>query len=82
MHFLIITKFETVVRGAQDHPTCNKISSFDPESTNFLFLASKHLISFKAVCNKVSNTFDSTICWLAVRLSRWLLNWHSVIQRQ
>ena len=82
VHFFITTNFQTIVSGAQDHPTCNITSSFVPWPMNISYLVSKNLISYKAVCNKAPNTFDSITCRLAVRMRRWLLNWYLIRQRQ
>ena len=77
----IPTNFQTVVRGAQDHPNVNMISRFVPWTMNYSFLVSKHQKNYQAVCNKAPNTFDSTTCRPAARLKSWLLNWYRVIQR-
>ena len=42
--FFITTNFETVVRGAQGHPTGNMISRFVPWLINYLFLVSEKLL--------------------------------------
>ena len=40
--FFITMNFQTVVRGAQDHPTSNMISHFVPWPMIYSFLVSKH----------------------------------------
>ena len=75
-------KLSNCCQGGQDHSAGNMIPHFVPWPVNYWILASKDLIHYKAVCNKVSNTFNSTTCRPAVRLRRWLLNWYSVIKRQ
>ena len=85
VHFFITTDFQTIFRGAQDHPTGNMTPHFVPWPMNYSFLISKLLITDKLLgssCNKAPNTFDFTTCRTAVRLRRWLLNWYLAIKRQ
>ena len=47
--FIIATHFQTVVRGAQDYHTCNKISHFDHWPMIYSFLVSEHQKSYEAI---------------------------------
>ena len=49
VHFFITTNFQTIVRGAQGHPTGSMISCIFTCPMNYSCVVSKHSISYKSV---------------------------------